>query len=93
MDAMGIAEAGTVRQDISILNLLRDQSCHFLSLVSLPPATHELRSLLEREADMNKSYFAFVILLAVLKSFGGDAPTINIHADHFFQITVTGNSK
>lgn len=40
---------------------------------------------------MDKFFFAFVVLLAVLKSFGGDTPAINIHPDNFLNISVTSS--
>lgn len=42
---------------------------------------------------MDKKFFAFVVLLAVLKSFGGETPAINIHADNFLTVSVTNGSK
>ncbi|EHT97700.1 hypothetical protein [Pantoea stewartii] len=42
---------------------------------------------------MDKKTFVFLVLLAVLKSFGSDTPAINVHADHFFSVTVVKDSK
>lgn len=42
---------------------------------------------------MDKRFFNVVVLLVILKSFGGEIPAINVHADHFFQMTVINGSK